>query len=184
MLNSIFRKFIRDKNLIEPVEFVIKVSLVYFIWRCLKYLGETHPGFLWGGWSRFYHFTGNLLATSVSAILSFLGYQFVHQGREIVIAGTNGVYFSDLCLGIAPMFIYSGIILVFGDNHKAKAWFIPLGLVLIFFINVFRLLALALIQVHYNDYFNFAHEYLYVIITYGVIFLMVMWWMTKFAFKK
>ncbi len=184
MLNSILRKFIRDKNLIEPVEFVIKVSLVYFIWRCLKYLGETYPGFLWGGWSWFYDFIGNLLANCDAAILSVLGYKFVHQGRNIVVEGARGIYFSDLCLGIAPLFIFSGIILLFGNNHKAKVWFIPMGLILIFWINVFRLLALILIQVHHKEYFQFAHEYLYVAVTYGIIFLMVIWWMNKLAFKK
>jgi exosortase/archaeosortase family protein len=65
---------------------------------------------------------------------------------------------------------------------QAKLWFIPLGLMLIFMINVFRLLALILIQAHYNSYFDFAHDYLYVVVTYSLIFVLVMWWMNRWAF--
>ncbi len=58
------------------------------------------------------------------------------------------------------------------------------GLVLIYATNVVRFVALALVQVYKNDYFKVAHEKIYLIITYGLIFLLLMWWMDKLAFTK
>lgn len=182
MLKRLLKKVFTNELLIEPAEFVIKVAMVYAIWRGFKYCGETYPGFLWGGWAAFYDIVGNLLAAADSVILNLLKVRHLHDKRVIIVEGTNGIKFSDLCLGIAPMFIYSGIILAFGNNVQAKLWFIPLGLMLIFMINVFRLLALILIQAHYNSYFDFAHDYLYVVVTYSLIFVLVMWWMNRWAF--
>lgn len=158
--------------------------MVYALWRGLKYCGESSAGFLWGGWAAFYDLVGNLLATCDSLILSLMKIPHFHEKRVIIVEGTNGIYFGDLCLGIAPMFIYSGIILAFGNNLKAKLWFIPMGVAFIFLINVLRLLALVLIQARFNTYFDFAHDYLYVVITYSLIFVLVMWWMNRWAFTN
>lgn len=46
------------------------------------------------------------------------------------------------------------------------------------------MLALVLVLVHYNRYFGMAHDYVYVVITYGLIFVLVMWWMDKLAFTS
>jgi exosortase/archaeosortase family protein len=184
MIKTLLKKVISNKNLIEPVAFLLKVALVYAFWRLLKYTGETYPGFLWGGWAKFHDVLGNLLASSNSFLLNLLGVKHLHINREIFVEGAaNAIYFGDLCLGIAPMFIFSGIILAFGDNHTDKLWFIPMGVFFIYLINVFRLLALLLIHARLYSYFDFAHDYLYMVVTYGLIFLLVMWWMNRLAFK-
>lgn len=183
MIKTILHRLLKNKDLIEPVEFVIKVGLVYAFWRLLKYSGETYPGFLWGGWAVFYDFMGNILASASSFILDTLGYKFLREGRVVVIEGTRGILIADLCLGIAPMFIFSGIILAFGNNWVARLWFIPMGIAIILIINVLRVLALMLVQKHYPQYFKIAHEYIYLIVTYSFIFLLLVWWMNRFAFK-
>ena len=116
MLKRLLKKVFTNELLIEPAEFVIKVAMVYAIWRGFKYCGETYPGFLWGGWAAFYDIVGNLLASADSVILNLLDVRHLHDKRVIIVEGTNGIKFSDLCLGIAPMFIYSGFILAFGNN--------------------------------------------------------------------
>jgi len=173
-----------DKRLAEPVLFVVKVCLVYIVWRFLKNAGEENPDFLFGYWGKFYDMMGNLLVSFASGILSFMGYNHIHNGRIIIIEGTRGLQFADLCIGIAPIFLFTGIIFSYGNNNKARLWFIPLGIVAINIINVFRLVCLALIQKHADQYFNFAHSYLYVVITYGLIFVLVFWWMNRLAFQK
>lgn len=162
--------------------FVLRVALVYASWRTLKYLGENY-NFLWGGWHAFYDFIGNILASSVSWLLTMLSVPHERVARTITVQGTGGIYFADLCLGIAPLYIYAGIILSIGNNWKARLWFIPLGWVGIYVINVFRMAALILIHAYAYQYFRFAHEYLYVVITYGLIFLMMVWWMNRWAFE-
>ncbi|MFN8287419.1 MAG: archaeosortase/exosortase family protein [Chitinophagales bacterium] len=172
------------KRLKRPAEFILKMLLVYAGWRLFKYLGEANENFLWGGWSSFKDIMGASLSASTAFVLQLLGYNLTHYGRSVIVDGYPGIWIADLCLGIAPMVIFTGFVLVFGNNNRNKLWFIPLGLVLIYLTNVARFVALALVQIHHNDYFKVAHEKIYVTITYGLIFLLLMWWMNSLAFKK
>ncbi|MBK7147495.1 MAG: exosortase/archaeosortase family protein [Bacteroidetes bacterium] len=173
-----------DKRLILPVEFVLKMLLVYAAWRLFKYGGEHYEHFMWGGWEYLKNTQGRLVGHFSAMQLRAMGYQVTDFGRMIIVDGTPGIFIGDLCLGIAPMVIFSGFILVFGDNGCNKAWFIPLGLLLINVINVFRTSALVLVQVHYERYFKLAHENIYLYLTYGLILLLLLWWMNGPAFKK
>lgn len=182
MIKQVIAKFISNKKLLLPAEFLLKMILVYASWRAFKYGGEHFDNFLWGGWDAIKNFQGNLIANNSANLLRMLGYSVQQFQRMIVVDGTPGIYVADLCLGIAPMAIFAGFILAFGNHTRNKLWFIPLGLGLIFTINVFRTTALVLVQVHYNKYFKLAHENIYVYITYGTIFLLLMLWMNKLAF--
>ncbi len=177
-------RYLTNKRLIRPAEFLIKMALVYIGWRTFKYFGEHYDNFLWGGWQWFKDAMGRLLTLCAALLLKVAGYQLNFYERLIIVDGTRGIYVADLCLGIAPMVIFTGFISAFGDHTRNKLWFIPLGLFLIFLTNVARVLALVLVQVHSNHYFGLAHDYVYVLITYGLIFFMVMWWMNKLAFKE
>ena len=184
MLRRILSRNLANKRLILPIEFLLKMSLVYIGWRCFKYVAESNEGFLWGGWFWLKNTLGNSITTCAAYILQAANYTLFYEGRTLILQGTNGIYFADLCLGVAPMVIFTGFILSYGTNFKNKLWFIPLGIFLIFCINVVRVVALALIQLHLPHYFQLAHSYLYVLITYGLIFILVMWWMNKLADNK
>ena len=182
MLRTLLERIFNDKRLVRPAEFIIKMLLVYVGWRAFKYVGDTYENFLWGGWQQFKDFLGGVTTTVSANMLLVLGYKLSYVGRVITVDGTSGIYFADLCLGLAPMVIFSGFIFSYGDNTKAKFWFVPLGVAAIFLINALRMVALILIQVHGNNaQFRIAHDYLYVLITYGFIFVMVMWWMNRWA---
>ena len=183
MVHQILDKIFSNKKLIRPAEFIVKMAIVYACWRTFKYFGEKDDNFLWGSWFWFKNFIGDSVVASAAAILSAAGYELTYYKRLITLEGGRGIYFADLCLGIAPMVIFSGFIISYGNNLKNKLWFIPMGLMFIHVINIFRIIALVLIQAYYLQYFKFAHDYLYVVITYGLIFLLVMWWMDKLADK-
>lgn len=182
MVNELLSKFISNKKCLLPAEFLVKMVFVYAAWRTFKYGGEHYENFLWGGWDWIKNLQGNLIAYCSANLLRLLGYSVEQFQRMIMVDGNTGIYVADLCLGIAPMVIFTGFVLAFGNNNRNKIWFVPLGLGFIFIINVFRTMALVLVQVHYNKYFKFAHENLYFYITYGAIFLLLMWWMNTLAF--
>ncbi len=184
MIHRYLDKLFTDKRLILPVEFVLKMLLVYAAWRSFKYGGEHYEHFMWGGWEYLKNAQGRLVGHLSAIQLRAMGYQVTDFGRMIIVDGTPGIFIGDLCLGIAPMVIFSGFIIVFGDNERNKLWFIPLGLLLINVINVFRTSALVLVQVHYERYFKLAHENIYLYLTYGLILLLLLWWMNGPAFKK
>jgi exosortase/archaeosortase family protein len=184
MTKQVFPPFIDFKRLRSPALFVLKVAVIYVLWRFIKFQGETKPEFLWGYWSKTYEWMCLSLASSVSFIIDIMGYNYFHAGRVVIIEGSRGMSIEDLCAGIPAMVLFSGIIFSYGNNNKARLWFIPMGLVFIYAVNVFRLTCFVLIQKHCPQYFKFAHSYLYVVATYGLIFLMMIYWMNKLAFKK
>ena len=184
MLRKTLDRCLTNKRLILPLEFLLKMSAVYLAWRMFKYVAESNEGFLWGGWFWFKNTLGNSVTASAAYFLQAANYSLYFEGRILILHGTNGIYFADLCLGVAPMVIFTGFIISYGNNLKNKLWFIPLGIFLIYCINVVRVIALALIQLHLPEFFNLAHSYLYVVITYGLIFMLVLWWMNNLADKK
>lgn len=183
MIRQFLNHVLSNKKLVRPVEFLLKMAIVYACWRTFKYFGEKDDNFLWGGWFWLKNFLGDSVTASAAFLLRSAGYELTYYKRLITVDGSIGIYFADLCLGIAPMVIFSGFILSYGNNWKNKLWFIPLGVFLIHCINIFRMIALILVQVHYPEYFRVAHEYVYVVVTYGMIFLLVMWWMNSLADK-
>jgi exosortase/archaeosortase family protein len=181
MFRPVLQNFFSDKKMVLPVEFVLNMGLVYFIWRSLKYGGENFENFLLGGWDSFYTIFGRFITALSADVLRLLGFKVIDFHRMIFVEGSPGVYIGDLCLGVAPLFIFAGFILSYGDNWRNKFWFIPLGWMLILITNVIRTIALVLVLLYEKQWFKLAHEYVYVVLTYGVIFLLVMWWMNKLA---
>lgn len=169
--------------MVLPVEFVLNMGIVYAVWRILKYGGENFENFLLGGWDYFYASFGRFVTVISADALRILGFNVSDFHRMIIVEGSPGVYIGDLCLGVAPLFIFAGFILSYGDNWRSKLWFIPLGWTLILVTNVLRTIALVLVLVYQQQWFKLAHEYVYVVLTYGAIFLLVMWWMNKLADK-
>ncbi|MCS6935169.1 MAG: archaeosortase/exosortase family protein [Chitinophagales bacterium] len=164
------------------VRFLLNMGIVYAAWRLFKYLAEHYENFLWGGWAKFQQFIGNTIATYSVSILRLAGYEVYNTGRMIYMQGHQPIYVADQCLGIAPLVIFTGFIVSFGNNTRNKLWYIPFGILLIMIINIIRMMALVLVAVHKQAWFGFAHNYLYVAITYSLILALVIWWMERWAF--
>jgi exosortase/archaeosortase family protein len=74
-------------------------------------------------------------------------------------------------------------VIAFPGSVKKKLWFIPLGIVIIHFANVLRVIGLAAINYVAPQYLEFNHTYTFTILVYGIIFLLWMWWV-KAALKE
>jgi len=85
------------------------------------------------------------------------------------------------CNALELFVLFAGFIIAFPGSVKHKLWFIPFGLVLIHFLNVIRVAALAMIQFKAPQYLDFNHRYTFTFIVYGVIFLFWVIWVKKFS---
>jgi len=85
------------------------------------------------------------------------------------------------CNALELFVLFAGFIIAFPGSVKHKLWFIPVGLVLIHFLNVIRVAALAMIQFKAPEYLDFNHRYTFTFIVYGVIFLFWVIWVKKFS---
>ena len=88
------------------------------------------------------------------------------------------------CTSLKQWMHWLFLMLIFPGPWKHKAWYIPLGLVIIEFTNVVRIVGIALFLVHYPDDFALAHDVIFKIMFYVVIFLMWALWNDYFHHKK
>lgn len=117
-----------------------------------------------------------------SDILEWMGYDtYTYGARQMGIEGTSGLFIGDNCNAITLMALFSGFIIAFPGKIKNKLWFIPAGCLLLFFTNVMRICALAVIEVYSYTWMQFNHTYTFTIIIYGLIFLLWMLWVKKLS---
>jgi exosortase/archaeosortase family protein len=119
-------------------------------------------------------------------ILKLLGYStFSGSDRLIGIDGANGLWMGDNCDSIELCALFAGFILAFPGNWRKKTWYIPLGMILIFLINVFRMVFLAIIQRNFSyKWLNFNHTYTFTVLAYFFILMLWFYWVKKLARLK
>lgn len=171
------------------------------LWRAERFRIPTQIILVYGLWKVFHHFAwikGTALnsvwtaamvktGTVYAAITSFLLTPFVAathaKGIDIYISSvsiTKVVWVQEHCLAIPAMVIFTATVALFKGKVKDKVWFIPLGLLGIVMINLMRLFFLSLAWLYLSPYFfKMHHSYIYVILTYGFIFLLLRWWIIR-----
>ncbi len=93
----------------------------------------------------------------------------------------NELFISNRCLGLELMFTYSAFIIAFWGPWKQKLWYIPLGIIVINFLNVLRVIGLVFTIIYAPKYMNFNHHLLFTYIIYLFTFIMWVYWIRKFA---
>jgi len=96
----------------------------------------------------------------------------------------QGVWIGEPCNGIKVFGLFSIFIIAFEGSWKDKIWFIPLGLLLLHFINAIRIALLTIIAAKYPDLLDFNHNITFQIIVYGVVFFLWYIWVNKFSKKR
>ena len=94
------------------------------------------------------------------------------DGQPAVVVGTP-------CNGLALYALFTGFVLAFPAPWRPRLWFIPLGVVVIYLLNVVRIAILALNHHYAHRSVDFNHHYTYTFIVYGCICAMWMWWVRR-----
>ncbi len=118
--------------------------------------------------------------------LKLLGYELIQYPDELFknrvgIAGSSGVYIGEPCNGFVLFILFLSFITAFPGSINHKLWFIPIGIILIHFINFLRVCALVLILRSHPDWLSFNHDYTFTIVVYSFVFLLWWIWINKFA---
>ena len=169
--------------LVHPVaRFFLKATGLYILWYLLYELW-IHPA---GKFDLL--IIDNLIFTS-SVILKLLGYTLIDFPysaaiRSMGIDGTHGLWIGDACNGITLFALFTGFMLAFPGPLKAKFWFIPLGLLFIHILNIFRIVGLSVTQFYFPDALDFNHTYTFTILVYSLVFALWLIWVNKFYMKK
>jgi len=122
-----------------------------------------------------------LIITNTAFILKLFGLT-VYQRLEdknvqlIGIDGAHPIWIGSPCNALTLFMFFALFVIAFPGSIKRKLWFIPLGIVIIHFTNVLRIICLAAINYVAPQYVEFNHTYTFTLLVYGIIFLLWMWW--------
>ena len=116
------------------------------------------------------HTLTNILLEISRLSLELFNYQAIIDGKILRIAGDGGILLDRGCLARNLLGLYAGFILVYPGNWKPKLWFIPLGLISIFFINIMRIAALTYISYKFPQYLDINHNIIFKYTAYGATF--------------
>ena len=133
-----------------------------------------------------YFVTKNLVEVT-SGTYHAMGVQTMidEESKHIVISlathpGT-GVWVGTPCNGLKLFALFSIFIIAYPGRIKHKMWFIPFGIFIIYWINVFRIMILLkLISVN-PELFQFNHNYTFTITVYAIIFVLWLIWAKFFG---
>ena len=160
--------------------FCIKLLGSYAIWKLLYYVLETQDPAVW-------EVVKNYIASKTVACAAWMDTHLFqmdirYNARNILIEGKRGVFLADHCIGIPAYVVFTLFIIFYSGRWQDKVWFIPVGIVGIFLINSLRSAALAYLQKNSSEgFFQFNHSYTYLVTTYGMIFLFIVWWVEVYA---
>jgi exosortase family protein XrtF len=104
--------------------------------------------------------------------------------NHIGVLGTSGVTVGAPCDGIILFALFTVFVLSFPGPWKHRAWFIPVGILIIHILNAFRVAALAVIVYWNEDWLSFNHDYTFTIVVYSVVLALWWWWINGFSTLK
>jgi exosortase/archaeosortase family protein len=94
----------------------------------------------------------------------------------------NGGYvaINSSCSGLKQFYQVFFLFLLFPGPWKHKLWFIPMGFVVMFLTNIFRIVSLSIVVLWKPDYWHFSHDWILRPFFYVVLFSLWVWWVEKF----
>lgn len=96
------------------------------------------------------------------------------NGRRIILI-------SHSCNGLELFVLYIGFILAMPASFRRKFFFIIAGLLIIHAANVIRCVGLGILVMHWRQFFDVAHHYIFKIVIYATIFLLWVWFSKKIS---
>ncbi len=113
--------------------------------------------------------------------LSLIGYNGSSNAYSVFIDQYPVVLVGNPCNGMVLFALFAGFILAYPGPWKAKLFYIPVGIFLIYILNVLRIMALALNSFHSRHTLEFNHKYTFAFVVYACIFGFWMLWIKRYA---
>lgn len=156
--------------------FLLVAAGLYALWL-VGYEGYLAPDGRIDGWLTVQVARGGawlLQALGFAAQLP-AGSSLLHlDGRPAVIVGAP-------CDGLALYALLAGFVLAYPGSWRARLWFIPLGTMVLYGLNVVRVAALALNHHYAHRSVDFNHHYTFTFVVYACLCGLWMWWVRRYG---
>ncbi|MGI4835012.1 MAG: exosortase X [Janthinobacterium lividum] len=95
--------------------------------------------------------------------------------------GLPAVIVGAACDGLALYALFAGFVLAYPGPGRVRLWFVPLGVVSLFLLNVVRVAVLALNHHYAHRSVEFNHHYTFNFVVYGCICALWVWWVRRYG---
>jgi len=129
----------------------------------------------------------NLVARQSEAIFETLGYNAEvvkhtdEPSMKVIIENKFVARVVEGCNSISVIILFVSFILAFADKFKATLIYILAGASLIYAVNLLRIVILSIGLYHYPWRRDILHTIIFPLIIYGLVFLLWMFWVRRFA---
>jgi len=178
------------KKLIIKYRTVIKFILTFLIvYAVLSFSYKLYLDFSVG--SKYYpdYFT-NLVALQSESLLHTFDYDARiakhpdEPSMKLIINGKFVARVIEGCNSISIIILFISFMIAFAGKFKTTFFYILAGSVLIYVVNLFRIVILSIGLYHYPWRREELHTVIFPLIIYGIVFLLWMFWVNRFSNVK
>jgi len=165
-----------------PIKIFLKRALaIFIIWEIIylfilmpnriidrplsMFTGNATAGFF--GWIKG---TDQAYCKGITTTEYVEGFTLSYEKATIFLGPKRLIGIADGCNGLSLFVLFVGFIIAYPGKIYFKAIYSIIGIILIVLLNISRCTALALVHNTYPHLTEFAHHYLFNIITYAVVF--------------
>ncbi|SDE37380.1 exosortase family protein XrtF [Ulvibacter litoralis] len=130
-------------------------------------------------------FVTHLVAKQSTAILSGFGYPaaiYPHDSKPQMVLYLNNEYMASIvegCNSLSIIVLFIAFVVAFAQRFKKTILFLLAGSVLIYAVNIVRIVILVVALHAYPEYEKLLHGVVFPGIIYGMVFLLWMLWIKK-----
>jgi len=116
--------------------------------------------------------------------VNILGFHItVEPGNTMWFSNGGYITVNSSCSGLKQFYQVFVLFVLFPGPWKHKLWFIPLGFVIMFLTNIFRIISLSVILLWKPEHWDFSHDWILRPFFYVVLFALWVWWVEGFLRK-
>ncbi|RLD29340.1 MAG: exosortase family protein XrtF [Bacteroidetes bacterium] len=175
--------FIKYKSVIK---FILTFLLVYSV------LSMSYKFYLdYSDDSKYYpDYLTNLVAKQSKSLLETAGYKAQiapHPNEASMKLFVNNKFVARIiegCNSISIIILFISFIIAFSGKFKVTLFYLLSGAVLIYVVNLIRIVILSIGLYHYPWRREILHIAIFPLIIYGLVFLLWMFWVNRFANLK
>jgi len=129
----------------------------------------------------------HLVGVQTRDILGFFGFNseiFPHETESSLKLILNDVYVARIiegCNGVSVLILFVSFVIAFSGKLKTTFFYSLAGSVLIYVVNVLRIVILSVGIYKYPKFANVLHEVVFPAIIYGFVFLLWIFWVNSFS---
>lgn len=178
------------KRIIKKNKAVVKFLLVFFgSYLILALLYQAYLKYFPS--DQFYpDYITHQVAQQSHALIKTLGYEAYivkHPSNPSMLLAVKDEYVARIiegCNSVSVIILFLSFVLAFSKGFKETSIFILIGGLLIYSLNLIRIVLLTLGLYFYPQYGDFMHEILFPLFIYGVVFLLWLYWVNKYKKGK